>query len=59
MNWRVVTISTAKTAVDLIMKEVGDSSVTPPDFGAAFGGVSIAGMGEVAVVSVTQISKNF
>jgi hypothetical protein len=37
------------------MKEVGDSSVTPPDFGAAFGGMSIAGMGEVAVVSVTQI----
>jgi hypothetical protein len=41
------------------MKEVGDSSVTPPDFGAAFGGMSIAGMGEVAVVSVTQISKDF
>jgi len=41
------------------VKEVGDSSVTPPDFGAAFGGMSIAGMGEVAVVSVTQISKDF
>jgi len=48
-----------KTAADLIVREVGDSSVTPRDFGAAFGGISIAGMGEVAVVSVTQLSKNF
>jgi len=41
------------------MKELGDSSVTPRDLGAAFGGISIAGMGEVAVVSVTQLSRDF